>query len=90
MTQEEFDALEAVRGIDLFGGLVLRWDDAHRVFTDSMGLPLSRSAVRALRGLIKTHLRLSAASLASCGDSILQEQTPSKKNPEPLPVERFL
>ena len=88
MTPEE-SALDVLRAGDLFGGLVFRWDSNLNVFVDQGGIPLSKTATKALRGLIRSHLSKSPQALAKCADAALAEQMPSRKNVEPFNPERF-
>lgn len=87
--EREESALEDLRAGDLFGGLVFRWDSAMNVFVDQGGIPLSKTATKALRGLIRAHLSKSPKTLAKCADKALAEQMPSRKIVEPFKPERF-
>lgn len=82
-------ALEEVASRDLFGGLSVRWDDSHGVLTDSMGVPLSRSAAKELRALISAHLKKDAGVLASIGNGVIDAMLHPRSPRTPLDPGRF-
>lgn len=88
MTHEE-SALNDLRAGDLFGGLVFRWDPTQGVFVDQGGIPLSKTATKALLGLIRIHLSKSPTSLAKFADKALATQMPSRKIHSPFNPKRF-
>lgn len=82
-------ALDAIRAGDLFGDLGVRWNPALKVLTDTMGVPLSLSAVRAFMELGKEHLELTPAQLCELANEELKLQMPSWKDRELLKEDRF-
>lgn len=89
MNKEEQSNLDDLRAGDLFGGLVFRWDFDLEVFVDQGGIPLSKTATKALRALIKSHLRKSPQTLAECANRALADQMPSRKVLDSFLPERF-
>lgn len=89
MTDKEQEAVEQLRSLDLFGNLMLRWDFENNVFTDYMGMPVSRTMVVALRKMIRDHLKKSPADLAHLGNQVYQQQMPRMQKDSPLLPESF-
>lgn len=56
---------------------MIQWDEDRGVFTDYMGMPLSRSEVVRLRGQVKQHLKKSAPDLAAVALDVTKEKYPN-------------
>lgn len=67
----------------------MNWDDKHKVLTDYMGLPISRTEALLLREQINKHLKKSSADLAAIEIKIVEEKHPYMAKQMTFDPERF-
>jgi hypothetical protein len=87
--EEKQYGIDSLKEKDLFGNLVVGWNEQFQTLTDLMGLPITRTEAKALRSLINQHLKKSPAELSAIARVLIRAKNPNMESQINLDPERY-